>query len=163
MKSSKFFYFDFDQVERNHTEKHWLQHLKQQAILNHSKLPETICNHSKPSNWNHLQSPWIIHYHLKLPTASQHLTGTNCNFFKKWDSLHGSLNSHCEVWSYKKKKHKKIKAYKKSVYKEHTVKRCLSIPDLRPFRSDVQGKHSIGREIKSLYVSGKKLLTNTSL
>ena len=32
-----------------------------------------------------------------------------------WDSLHARLNSHCESWGYKKKKHKKVKAYKKSV------------------------------------------------
>ena len=34
-----------------------------------------------------------------------------------------------------KNKHKKIKAYRKSVYKEPTVKRCLLILDLKPFRS----------------------------
>ena len=37
------------------------------------------------------------------------------NFFLNWDSLHAILNSHCKAWSYRKKKHKKIKAYKKSV------------------------------------------------
>ena len=35
----------------------------------------------------------------------------NCNC----DSLHARLNSHYEAWSYKKKKHKKITAYRKSV------------------------------------------------
>ena len=35
------------------------------------------------------------------------------NFFY-WDSLHASLNSHYKAWGYKKKKHKKIKAYRKS-------------------------------------------------
>ena len=40
-----------------------------------------------------------------------------------------------EVRSYKKKKLKKIKAYRKSVYKIPTVKRCLLILDLKPFRS----------------------------
>ena len=34
---------------------------------------------------------------------------------KKWDSLHARLNSHYKAWSYKKKKHKKIKVYRKSV------------------------------------------------
>ena len=34
-----------------------------------------------------------------------------------------------------KKKHKKIKAYRKSVYKKPTVKRCMLILDLKPFRS----------------------------
>ena len=43
-------------------------------------------------------------------------------FFKKnWDSLHAMLNSHCKAEHYKKKKHKKIKAYK----------RCLLIVDLK--------------------------------
>ena len=37
--------------------------------------------------------------------------------------------------SYKKKKLKKIKAYRKSVYKKPKVKRCLLILDLKPFRS----------------------------
>ena len=32
-----------------------------------------------------------------------------------WDSLHARLNSHYEAWCYKKKKHKKITAYQKSV------------------------------------------------
>ena len=36
-------------------------------------------------------------------------------FFCSWDSLHGRLDSHYRVWSYMKKKHKKIKAYQKSI------------------------------------------------
>ena len=32
-----------------------------------------------------------------------------------WDSLHPRLNSHCKARSYKKKKHKKIKGYRKSL------------------------------------------------
>ena len=35
----------------------------------------------------------------------------------------------------KKKKHRKIKAYRKSVQKETTVKRCLLILDLKPLRT----------------------------
>ena len=35
--------------------------------------------------------------------------------FFNWDSLHARLNSHYNGWSYKKKKHKKIKAYRKSL------------------------------------------------
>ena len=57
-------------------------------------------------------------------------------FFFNWDSLHARLNSHYEAWSYKKKKStKKITGYRKSVQKEHTVKRCLLIPALKPLRS----------------------------
>ena len=38
-------------------------------------------------------------------------------FFFNWDSLHARLNGYCRAWSYKKKKHKKIKikAYRESV------------------------------------------------
>ena len=39
----------------------------------------------------------------------------NLFFLFNWDSLNARLNSHCRAWSYKKKKHKKIKAYRKSV------------------------------------------------
>ena len=35
-------------------------------------------------------------------------------FFFNWYSLHARLNSHYEAWSYKEKKHKKVKAYRKS-------------------------------------------------
>ena len=34
--------------------------------------------------------------------------------FFNWDSLYARLNSHYKAWSYKKKKHKKIKGYRKS-------------------------------------------------
>ena len=45
------------------------------------------------------------------------------------------LNCQCEAWSYKKQKRKKIKAYRKSVQKEPTVKRCLLILDLKLLNS----------------------------
>ena len=59
-----------------------------------------------------------------------------CNnlLFFNWNPLHPRLNSHCEAWSYKKKKHKKITAYRKSVQKEPTVKRCQLILDLKPLK-----------------------------
>ena len=66
-----------------------------------------------------------------------------CNFiiiFFNWDSLHAQLSSQYKAWSYKKKKHKKIKAYNKSLQKEPTVNRCLLILDLKPFRLQVKGK-----------------------
>ena len=37
------------------------------------------------------------------------------NFSFNWDSLHAKLNRHYKAWSYKEKKHKKIKAYRKSL------------------------------------------------
>ena len=79
------------------------------------------------------------------------------------DLLHARLNSHYEAWSYKKRSTKKIAGYGKSVYKEPIVKRCLLILDLKPLRSQVKGKHSIGREFQTLAMRGKKPLTQTSL
>ena len=57
------------------------------------------------------------------------------DFLKKFGIHSIRLNSHCKAWCYKKKKHKNIKAYRKSVKKEPTVKRFLLILDLKPFRS----------------------------
>ena len=37
------------------------------------------------------------------------------SFLIGWDSLHAKLNSYYKVWSYKKNKHKKIKAYRESI------------------------------------------------
>ena len=37
------------------------------------------------------------------------------DIFFNWDSLPARLNSYREAWSYKKKKHKKTKAYRKSI------------------------------------------------
>ena len=50
-----------------------------------------------------------------------------------WDFLHARLNSHCKTWSCKKRKHKKIKAYRRSYKKRRTVNRCLLILDLNPY------------------------------
>ena len=50
------------------------------------------------------------------------------------------------------KKQKKIKAYRKSLYKEPAVYTCLLILDLKPFRLSVKGKHSIGRKFQGLGV-----------
>ena len=75
-----------------------------------------------------------------------------CLCFFNWVLLHARLNSHYKVWSYKKKKNKKIKAYGKSAQKEPAIKRCLLILDLKPFRSQVKGKYSIGIEFQSLAV-----------
>ena len=45
-----------------------------------------------------------------------------------------------------KEAQKCVKAHRKSVQKEPTVKRCLLILELKPLRSQVKEKHSIGRE-----------------
>ena len=50
------------------------------------------------------------------------------------DSLNAGLNSHYKASSYKKKKHKKTKAFRKSLQKEPTVNRCLLILNLKPIQ-----------------------------
>ena len=89
--------------------------------------------------------------HLQTDSKShilKHLNNTNRNckelsntdfFFFNRDSLHARLNSHYKAWSYKKKSAKKIKAYKKSVLKESTYKKCLLILAIKPFRSLIKG------------------------
>ena len=74
--------------------------------------------------------------------------------FLNWDSLHAKLNSQYEAWNYKKKKYKKIKAYRISVQKEPTIKWCPLILDLKALRSQVKGKHSISRKFRRLAVPG---------
>ena len=54
------------------------------------------------------------------------------------------------AWSYKKKKHKIIEAYSKSIQKEPTVEKCLLILGLKPFRSQIKENHSTVREFQSL-------------
>ena len=118
-----------------------------------------------------LLSFWIIEWYIKkcsvrspgwfwFPQETRTTEPCFCClvFSFNWDSLHARLNSH-KAWNYKKKKHKKIRAYRKSVWKEPTVKRCLLNLDSKPLRSYVKGKHSVGREFQSLAVRGKKLLT----
>ena len=48
-------------------------------------------------------------------------------FSINWVSLHARLNRHFVAWSFKNKKYKKIKAHRKSLQKEPTVKKCLLI------------------------------------
>ena len=57
----------------------------------------------------------------------------NETHFFNWDSLHAKLNSHCKAWSYKNKKHKMIKAYRKYLQKEPAKNKCLLILDMKPY------------------------------
>ena len=54
----------------------------------------------------------------KTPQGSCHVQKEVSNphkvLFVDWVSLYDRLNSHYEAWSYKKKRHKNIKAYRKS-------------------------------------------------
>ena len=76
---------------------------------------------------------------------------TKITFFN-WDLLHARQTSHYRTLSYKKKKHKKIEVYSKSVQKVPVVKRSLLNLDLKPFTSQVKEKHSIDREFQNLAV-----------
>ena len=56
------------------------------------------------------------HNHLVRKRILNQLAKLECWWgFFNWDSLHARLKSHYETWSYKKKKHKNITAYRKSV------------------------------------------------
>ena len=50
-----------------------------------------------------------------------HLQNKN-NFLFNWDLLYARLNSHYEARSYKKKKHKKVKAYRNLLRKDPQLK-----------------------------------------
>ena len=80
-------------------------------------------------------------------------------FLSNWDSLHARLDSHYEARSYKKKKHIKVKAYRKSVSKEPTVKRCLVNSSLKATKIIGQRKAFYRQRISSLVERRKRLLT----
>ena len=94
--------------------------------------------------WDLIECKWW-NWRLKCPFKVSLLmiwhfgTPFPCNlpkwntFFFNWGSLHVRLNSNWKAWSYKKKRDKKIKAYRKPLQKEPTVNRCLLIPDLKPY------------------------------
>ena len=54
---------------------------------------------------------------MKMKNGSQRfdIIGSHRLFFFSSDSLQARLNSHYEAWTYKKNKHKKIRARRKSV------------------------------------------------
>ena len=53
----------------------------------------------------------LLHVFRNIVNLFYMLTLTN--IFFNWNSFHARLNSHCKACRYKKKKHKKIKAYRK--------------------------------------------------
>ena len=53
----------------------------------------------------------LLHVFRNIVNLFYMLTLTN--IFFNWDSFHARLNSHCKACTYKKKKHKKIKADRK--------------------------------------------------
>ena len=63
------------------------------------------------------------------PTKRQQLPELYLIDFFYWDSLHARLNIHYKVGSHKKRSAKKITGYRKFVWKDPTIKRCLLILD----------------------------------
>ena len=83
------------------------------------------------------QVTFNIFIHFLSPQTPGNLIFRKCGpqiIIFNWYSLHARLNSHYEVWNYKKKEHKKIKAHRKPVWKEPTDKRCLLNLNLKSFR-----------------------------
>ena len=68
-------------------------------------------------NFGHISYVLLIHDNLVIvaKTASQHKDILFFIININWYSLHARLNSHYEAWSYRKRKHKKVKAYRKSI------------------------------------------------
>ena len=68
-----------------------------------------------------------------VQTVPKYIWTQHCfrRVFFNCDCLYARLKSHCKAWSYKKKKRKKNKAYRKSLSEERTVNRCLLILDLK--------------------------------
>ena len=79
------------------------------------RLPGSLLLHIQRCSYHFFQVKW--QYHIKLQSCT-----SDFSFFN-WDSL-------CTRFNSQKEKHKKIKGYRKPVQK-----------DLKPFRSDVKGKH----------------------
>ena len=103
------------------------------GVKNHGFLPSKSLE--KPSKIQGFRSKYQVFrkyvtivshkYHQSLKSNIR-ITKTEIMkvyIFLNWDFLHARLNSHCKAQSYTKKKYKKIKAYRKSVYKEPTVNR----------------------------------------
>ena len=75
-------------------------------------------------------------------------------FFLNWHSLRARLNSHYEAWSYKKKKTKRLK-YTANLFRRNIATVIL---DLKPFRSQVKGKHSIRQGIPESICARKEIV-----
>ena len=90
---------------------HFLEQVFQRTFEQAGKSILSQCKYS----WHSPQPLW------GPLSPTQTLTTYMYHFFN-WDSLYASLDSHYEAWSYKKKKHTKIKAYKKSAWKNLQLK-----------------------------------------
>ena len=97
---------------------HTLPHRSHPRPLLFHQVDYCTMNNADPENENGLAKKGDYRYlgncvHLIL--LDVYSPKTCENFFLNCGSLDTWLKCHYEVWSYKKKKHKKIKAYRKSV------------------------------------------------
>ena len=70
--------------------------------------------------------------------------------FFNCDSLYALLDSHYEAWSYKKKKHKKIKAYVQEICLQKTGRLKVSDSRLKAFIiGQKKANGQMGREFQS--------------
>ena len=98
----------------NWTQTHTQFHMEKYYFGNEEYQNKTVLQPFK----NTLMYKWLtalININSKRWKSRCHIFFCVCFFFFDWDSLHARLNSHYEAQGYKKKKHKKIKAYTKSV------------------------------------------------
>ena len=65
--------------------------------------------------WQQLELASELEPHLRDTADWGRKWLVDFSFLFNWDSFHARLNNRYEAWSYKKKKHKKVEAYTKSV------------------------------------------------
>ena len=126
----------------------WHQIITQRFYVQRLKVRKHICHNirhyiyfSKQNNLNNFAVMIPVCLQLSYIQTLQTMEdpfGQANNFFN-WDSLYAKLNSHFKAWSYTKKKHKKIKAYRKSIQIKPLNQSYLLIlsVNLKPFRSSV--------------------------
>ena len=104
----------FPRALRQHSTRFFIVQCYWQPLGQHCTrlLPVQCCPKSITTTLN-----WIFPMQYCLDNTAQgfYLSNVVFLFFFNWDSLRARLNSHYKAWSYKKKEHKKIKAYRKSI------------------------------------------------
>ena len=80
-----------------------------EAILKISRYAKENTCDRRPANLKNRALSLVVSF------GNLHSETKGFFFKKKWYPLHARLSSHYEAWSYKKRKHKKVKAYRKSI------------------------------------------------
>ena len=89
-------------------------------ILSQSLLPRTTKQNERSIEEFNSKCDFYKNFFVVSPDfpcfATKQKYNIKVNLFKKnWDSFHARLKNHYKAWNHKKKKHKKIKAYMKSL------------------------------------------------